>query len=431
MKSWLRAAVAAVGIVIGVAAAGAYILTTHPSLIGARYNLTLATGPVGSEGQKVLAAFIRDLATEHPLVRLVPVPKDNLAQSAKSLMNGQVDLAVVRSDDEAAAHGRTLFVLRQIGVAVLLPPESKIEKVSELAGKKIAVANGFDPGLLKAFAEFYGLRRTDLIEMPSTTFGSALKAGGVVAAIVAGPLGPGPIPDAYAAIRKRFKADPSYLDIAEADAIVARWPPYEAVEIKQGTFGGTPTEPSDTINTFAVRILLVSRASLPDRVAGEITRMLLTTKAKLVTSLRAAAQMEAPDTEMSNLLPVHPGTIAYLDGEQESLLDQTLNFYWLGAMVFAVLAPLAGLFASRKRRLRSDEDRAEVRRAVELLKRVRAGPADRSQVADAELERFREELLDRMAVGEIEPERFRLIEGIIAQSRIADGKRRGLDKPHG
>ena len=49
--------------------------------------------------------------------------------------------------------------------------------------------------------------------------------------------------------------------------------------------------------------------------------------------------MEAPDTEMSNLLPVHPGTVAYLDGEQGSLLDETLNYYWLGAMVFAVLAP--------------------------------------------------------------------------------------------
>ncbi|MGH1590247.1 hypothetical protein ACRBEV_20330 [Methylobacterium phyllosphaerae] len=158
--------------------------------------------------------------------------------------------------------------------------------------------------------------------------------------------------------------------------------------------------------------------------------MLLTTKAKLVTSLPAVAQMEAPDTEMSNLLPVHPGTVAYLDGEQESLLDQTLNFYWLGAMVCAVLAPLVGLIASRKRRLRSDEDRAELRQVVELLKLVRAGPADERQVAHAELERFREELLDRMAAGEIEPERFQLIEQIIAQSRIADGKRRGLDESH-
>lgn len=430
MRPWLKA-VAATGIVLVVAAAGAYALTTHPSLIGARYNLMLATGPVGSDGQKVLAAFIRDLATEHPLVRLVPVPKDDLAQSAKSLMDGRVDLAVVRSDDKVAAHGRTLFVLRQIGPAVLLPPESKIEKLSELAGKKLAVAKGFDPGLLKVLTEFYGLRKADLIEMPPTEFGAALKGKSVVAAAVTGPLGPGPIPDAFAAVRKSFKADPSYLDIAEANAIVARWPSYEPVEIKQGTFGGTPTEPSETINTFVVRILLVSRASLPDRVAGEVTRMLLTTKAKLVTSLPAAAQMEAPDTDRSNLLPVHPGTIAYIDGEQGSLLDETLNYYWLGAMVFALLAPLASLIASRNKRRRSDEDWADLRRVAEFIKLVRAGTDQQSAAADAGLERFREGLLERLAAGKIEPERFQFIEGIIAQTRLSDEKRRRSDKPNG
>ena len=285
--------------------------------------------------------------------------------------------------------------------------------------------------MLKAFVEFYGLRKADLIEMPLNELGPALKARGVVAAIVAGPLGPGPIPDAYATIRKRFKADPSYLDIAEADAITARWPAYKSVEIKRGTFGGMPTEPSETINTFAVRILLVSRASLPDRVAGEVTRMLLTTKAKLVTSVPAVAQMEAPDTEKSNLLPVHPGTIAYLDDEQGSLLDETLNYYWLGAMIFAVLAPLAGLVASRKRRLRSDEEVADLRRVVELLKLLQAGPLDRREAADEALQRFREELMERLAAGGIEPQRFQLIDGLIAQARCSDARRRGSDTSRG
>src|SRR3954454_23978288 len=145
MRLWLKV-VAVLAVLGAVAAAGAYTVARYPSLVSARYTLTLATGPVGSDGQKVLAAFIRDLSAEHPLVHLVPVPADSLSQSAKALMDGRVDLAVVRSVDEAAAHGRTIFVLRQGGVAVLLPPESKIENVSELAGNKLAVAKGGDPG---------------------------------------------------------------------------------------------------------------------------------------------------------------------------------------------------------------------------------------------------------------------------------------------
>lgn len=424
MRPFLKIA-AVVGVFFAVASSGAYTLTRYPSLISARYTLTLATGPVGSDGQKVLAAFIRDLSAEHPLVRLVPLPMGDLSASGKALTEGRVDLAVVRSDDEAAASGRTIFVLRQDGVAVILPPESKIENVSQLVSQKLGVAQGFDPGLLKTFTDFYGLRTADLIEMPAAELGPALKARRVVAVLASGPLGPGSIPDAFAGIRKRFKAKPSYLDIAEADAIVARSPAYKSVEIKQGTYGGTPSEPDEAIHTFAVRTLLVSRASLPDRVAGEITRLMLTTKAKLVATLPAAGQMEAPETERSLLLPVHPGTLAYLNGEQESLLDQTVNLYWLAVMVFAILAPLVGWIASRRRLHRNREDKAKLLRVVELVRLAKVGSAAQLATTDAELEGMLEWLFARLAAGEIERDHFLFFERIIAGLRLTIEKRLG------
>jgi uncharacterized protein len=70
---------------------------------------------------------------------------------------------------------------------------------------------------------------------------------------------------------------------------------------------------------------LVARASLPDRVAGEITRVMLSTKAKLASTLPVVGEMEAPATEKTSVLPAHPGTLAYLNGEQVALLDETLN----------------------------------------------------------------------------------------------------------
>lgn len=411
------------GVLFAVAGAGAYTLTRYPSLNLARYTLRLATGPVGSDGQKLLAALIRDLSAEHPLVRLVPVATDSLSESGKALSEGRVDLAVVRSDDAAAAEGRTIFVLRQDGLAVLLPPASKIENVSELSARKLAVAKDVDPGLLKAFTVFYGLRAVDLVEMPPAEFGPALKAGRVAAAIAFGPLGPGPITDAFAGIRKSFKAKPTYLDLAEADVIAARRPSYRSVEIKQGTYGGTPTEPNEAIHTVAVRTLLVSRPSLPDRVAGELTRLLLTTKAKLVATVPAASQMEAPETERSSLLPVHPGTLAYLNGEQESLLDQAVNYYWLGLMVFAILAPVTGWLASRKRLRRSDEARTKLLRVVELVRLAKVGSADQLATADEELEGMMEWLFDRLAAGDIDRDHFQFIERMISQLRATIERR--------
>ena len=159
MQRWFKifAVVTAVGLVLF---GGAYAFMRQPSLFTWRYELRIATGPIGSDGQKILAAFIREVAAERPIVRLVPVPTDSISASGKALIEGQVDLAVVRSDDASAAQGRTVFILRRIGIAIVLPPESKIESVSELSGKKLAVikAAHFDPALLKAFTSFYGLR---------------------------------------------------------------------------------------------------------------------------------------------------------------------------------------------------------------------------------------------------------------------------------
>jgi len=134
MQRWFKifAAVTTVGVVLF---AGAYAFMRQPSLFTWRYELKIANGPIGSDGQKILAAFIREVAAERPIVRLVPVPTESLSASGKALIDGQVDLAVVRSDDAAAAQGRTVFILRRIGIAILLPPESKIESVASFRAR--------------------------------------------------------------------------------------------------------------------------------------------------------------------------------------------------------------------------------------------------------------------------------------------------------
>ena len=124
MQRWFKifAAVSALGLVLF---GGAYALMRQPSLFTWRYELKIATGPIGSDGQKILAAFIREVSAERPIVRLVPVPTDSISASGKALIEGQADLAVVRSDDASAAQGRTVFILRRIGIAIVLDREAK------------------------------------------------------------------------------------------------------------------------------------------------------------------------------------------------------------------------------------------------------------------------------------------------------------------
>jgi hypothetical protein len=134
--------------------------------------------------------------------------------------------------------------------------------------------------------------------------------------------------------------------------------------------------------------------------------------------------MQAPDTDKTVALPVHPGTLAFLNGEQQSLLDETLQYYWYAGMVLAVLAPIAGWIASNIRMRRRDEAREKLFRLVELVRLAKIGSAQELATADEELHGMMEWLFARLAAGLIERDHFQCIERMISQLRAAIEKRR-------
>src|SRR6059058_2761266 len=127
-----------------------------------------------------------------------------------------------------------IFILRKIAVAIIVPPKSTIDSAQALVGKKIGIVGPVevDDPIVKTVTEFYGSQRNQLVPLSSGEVGSAMKQGRVAAALVLGQIGPvGQIAETFANVRKAFKAAPTFLDIGGAEAIAARFPAYEAVEI--------------------------------------------------------------------------------------------------------------------------------------------------------------------------------------------------------
>src|SRR5262249_55187619 len=60
----------------------------------AHVTLRVATGPVGSDGQKLLAAFVRSVADTHPRVRLQIVPMGDREAMRQARRADEVALAV-------------------------------------------------------------------------------------------------------------------------------------------------------------------------------------------------------------------------------------------------------------------------------------------------------------------------------------------------
>jgi TRAP-type uncharacterized transport system substrate-binding protein len=336
--------------------------------------------------------------------------------SAQALKEQKVEAAVVRSDDPAAAEGRTIFVLKTLRVALLVPAQASVDSISKLKGKKIGVLTddtGTDP-MAKVVLDFYGFDEKHVVRLGRKELAESLQRKQVTALLVVGPTGAGPIADAIEIFRKSTKRPPKFLDISEAKAIADRFAVYDEDEISVGAFGGSPAMPAEKVTTLSANVILVSRASLSNYAAGELTRLLLATKTKVAATLPDAGQLAAPSTDKDVLLPAHPGTIAFLSGEQSDLLDKSTNLIIMSSMLTGFLGSFAAWLGGLRSKHKGYELTRRLRRLPMLLAQVNAAaPAD-LDVSDKELAQLSEWLAQKFMTNEISEKEFRNAEARVA-----------------
>ena len=409
-----------------------FVWHRYPWLFSPRYTIRVAVGPLSEPAEKFAAAFRREVMHDYPRIRLLFVQTPDLDASAAALKDNKVDVALVRSDNPMAAEGRTLAILRKIAVVTMLPPHSSADDWSALAGKTIGVvarSAQMDP-LQKVVLEFYGVKPEHMRILAPKDAG-AVAAGKHVAALLAvGPPGQGPIGDLARAIRSAAKKPPKFLDFDEADAIVARYPAYESLEVPEGAFVGSPPMPSDSATALATSVLLVSQPSLSNYAAGELTRLILATKARLAASVPGVGQIEAPDTD-SKLFPIHPGTLAYLNGDKPDLLDESMNYLFLGSMLFGGLGTLGAWAAAMRGRRRTREILARLANLPGFLPTIKnASPSDFAAI-EAELDELSEWLAEHYLDDNIPNEQFAAISSKIGEIRSIMARRRGALRKDG
>jgi TRAP-type uncharacterized transport system substrate-binding protein len=403
------------------------VYTSYPWLFSARYTIRIATGPVTAFGDKFAAEFRREMAVEYPRVRVTLVHAADLDASADALKSGRVDAAFVRSDNPMVAEGRTLVVMRKIAAVTILGPGSETESWSDLKGEKIGVLSEtgkIDP-LQKIVLDFYGVKEAEIRLVAPKQAGAEIARGHVAALLAVGPAGPGVIADAARAVRLATRKPAKLLDFDEAEAIAARYPAYEKLDIAQGTFAGSPAVPAEDATGLAATVRLVSKPSLSNYAAGELTRIILATKARLAASTPGVGQIEAPDTDHP-LFPIHPGTAAYLGGEKPDLLDDSLTYLYLGSMLLGGFGSLgAWLAAFWSRRLQRDIN-TRVAVLPSYLGAIRGASAEDLDSIEAELDQLSEWLVEHYVNEKIPMERYSAIEAKLAEIRVIMGRRRAM-----
>lgn len=345
-------------------AAGVYYYAMRP------VTLRIAVGPPNSDDAKIVQSLTQAFLREHNSIRLRPVSTENSAASGVALSEGKVDLAIIRGDVDVPKNALAVASLRKNVVVIWVPPAAKgattkkgaeakkagkITKISQLGGRKIGVIgrSQANVNLLKVILTQYAVdpSKVEIVQFSTTEVADAVRDQKVDVLLAAGPVNSRITAEAIAAT-SREGGVPTFLTIDLADAIAQNNPMYEASEIPEGAFGGTPDRPDDEVKTISFSHYFVARKDLSEVSVAIFARQLFAVRQMLMAEYPLAAKIETPDTDKDAAVPVHPGAAAYVDGEEKSFLDRYSDYIWFALIGLSTMGSVGAWFASY---LRKDE----------------------------------------------------------------------------
>ncbi|MBP2498510.1 TRAP-type uncharacterized transport system substrate-binding protein [Methylobacterium sp. PvP062] len=413
-------------IVLGVMAGAAIVALLVHLLLGL-LSLEIAVAKTSTEDREAAQALTQLFETQHPRLRIRTIFEPDRLGASAALDRGETQLALVRSD-AAPKDGQTLVILRRDAVVFLAPGGSAVDSVAKLRGSTVGLLDGrkLDPRLLDLILTHFGIPPSSVHRRILTIdqLTEAARGRQIGSVFVVAPVGSALWLPLFTALRKGSGAVKLF-EVDEAAAIAKEHPVLDTIDVPKGAFLGSLPEPGDDITTLSVSHRLVARGAMPDWLAGEITREVLTGKPRLVALDDDLAGIEAPDTDDKvQALPIHPGATAYLTGNQPSLSDQAQNAaYWVGLMISAA-ASLGAAGIGLYRRFRPRQPPTRVMRLLEIWLSVSsADPVELDQL-EREADALAAETIRIEAHRRTESIEIRLVALLVTHVREAVQRRR-------
>ncbi|KQS69214.1 TRAP ABC transporter substrate-binding protein [Methylobacterium sp. Leaf361] len=413
-------------IVLGVIAGAAVAALLIHLLLGL-LSLDIAVAKTSTEDREAAQALTQLFETQHPRVRIRTIFEPDRLGASAALDKGETQLALVRSD-AAPKDGQTLVILRRDAVVFVAPGGSPVDSVAKLRGSTVGLLDGrkLDPLLLDLILTHFGVPPSSVHRRILTIdqLTEAARSRQIGSVFVVAPVGSALWLPLFTALRKG-SGTAKLFEVDEAAAIAKEHPVLDTIDVPKGAFLGSLPAPGDDITTLSVSHRLVARGAMPDWLAGEITREVLTGKPRLVALDDDLAGIEAPDTDDKvQALPIHPGATAYLTGNQPSLSDQAQNAaYWVGLMISA-LASLGAAGIGLYRRFRPLQPPTRVMRLLEIWLSVSSADPVELDHLEREADALAAETIRMEAHRRTESVEIRLVALLVAHVREAVQRRR-------
>jgi TRAP-type uncharacterized transport system substrate-binding protein len=359
--TWLLG-IAAILLLVGVAAVTAYVVN-RPT------TLKIAVGPAGGDDTRLVHAIAQHLARDGAGIRLQIVGKDGSAEAAAAVDSGEADLAVVRGD-MAPKNGQAVVILRRNHLVLFVPAagsaaasavnarskqkgkaakKKTIEKIGDLAGNRLGVIGRSQANitLLNTVLRQYNVPpdKVTVTQLSSNELGAALRAGQFDVLMTVGPTS-SPITAEAVSLASHDKKGPTFLAVDASEAIAQRVPIYESTEIPAGAFGGSPPRPEETVETVGFPHYIVARKDVSESTVGDFAKLVFGARQSLAVDMPATSKIEAPATDKDATVAVHPGAVAYIDGEQKTFFDKYSELLYWGLFALSMLGSAAAGLAS-------------------------------------------------------------------------------------
>jgi TRAP transporter TAXI family solute receptor len=350
----------------GFALAGLTAFTIH--YYGQPTVLKIAVGPAKSDDARLIGAISGQLGRDRASIRLRLIEKGSPEEAAAAIDKGEADLAVARHDLAMPTTGQAVAILRRQMVVLMAMPGVGIEKIADLAGRKIGVIGRgrTNFALLETILLQYDIHQVHAVAVDPEDIGGGLRDG-VDVLFATGALTERTITEAIA-LASRDGA-PKFLAIDESEAIAQRHRVYESKEIVAGAFGAS--KPAETIETVGLSYYVMARKSLNEEVVGEVARVLLGLRPTLGAEFPAINRIEAPATDKDATVAVHPGAAAYYDGEQKTFFDRYGDMiYWI-AMLLSLVGSAAAAVAGYAKSGDRSKKLVLLNRLLDLMKSAR------------------------------------------------------------
>lgn len=440
-------------------------------------RLTVAVSRSDEADRALMDSAARLLKRSRNAARLQIEAVDDPAAAAAAVDAGKADLAVIRTDIAIPADAQTVVILHRDSALLVTPASSGLKAVADLPGHTIGVVRmgAGNRGLIATVLTEADLKpdSVTLVDLKPEDVERALRAKTISAVMAVDVMSSGALrdivravaavdpPAAVAAPKAKPPSKPTakaaskakvkdgkksdddeddevksaavLIPIGEADAIAGRSPAYEKTEVVRGTFGGTPPRPTEAYDTLSITHRLVANENVSQDLISGLTRFFLTEKGPIASTAPIAMRIEAPNTDKGAALPVHAGSAAYIDDDEQTFFDKYSDMIYIGAMLLGVVASGATAVMGRLNGARSGSLDASVGRLVEMLALVRKAPSggtldDLQAEADAMLAKA---LDTRSPVGG-DDRRLAVFSLALDQVRVAVRDRRAqLTVPHG